>query len=42
MNLLILREEDWIDGTVRLTGRRLKHVLEVHRAQVGDDLDNLK
>jgi RsmE family RNA methyltransferase len=38
MNLLILREEDWTGGTVRLTGRRLKHVLEVHRARPGDDL----
>jgi RsmE family RNA methyltransferase len=38
MNLLILREEDWTGGTVRLTGRRLKHVLEVHRAKPGDEL----
>jgi RsmE family RNA methyltransferase len=38
MNLLILREEDWTGGTVRLTGRRLKHVLEVHRARPGDEL----
>jgi RsmE family RNA methyltransferase len=38
MNLLILREEDWIEGTVRLAGRRLRHVLEVHRARPGDEL----
>jgi RsmE family RNA methyltransferase len=38
MNLLILREEDWTGGTVRLTGRRLNHVLEVHRARPGDEL----
>jgi len=38
MNMLILREEDWTGGTVRLTGRRLNHVLEVHRARPGDEL----
>ncbi|MDR3673593.1 MAG: 16S rRNA (uracil(1498)-N(3))-methyltransferase [Holophaga sp.] len=39
MNLLILQEEDFLDpGRVRLTGRRLRHVLEVHRARAGDDL----
>jgi RsmE family RNA methyltransferase len=39
MNLLILREEDFLDpGRVRLAGRRLQHVTEVHRAQVGTDL----
>jgi RsmE family RNA methyltransferase len=39
MNLLILREEDFIgDGRARLTGRRLRHVTEVHRAVPGDDL----
>jgi RsmE family RNA methyltransferase len=39
MNLLILQDEDFLDPSrVRLTGRRLRHVTEVHRAQVGDDL----
>lgn len=40
MNLILLYKEDFIDGTnrTRLQGRRLKHVLEVHRASVGDEL----
>jgi len=39
MNLLILTEEDFLaPGRVRLTGRRLKHVTEVHRAKAGDEL----
>lgn len=39
MNLLILRPEDFLEpGRVRLTGRRLRHVTEVHRAKAGDDL----
>jgi len=39
VNLLLLQDEDFLDpGRVRLTGRRLRHVTEVHRAQVGDDL----
>jgi RsmE family RNA methyltransferase len=39
MNLLILRPEDFLEpGKVRLTGRRLRHVTEVHRAKAGDDL----
>ncbi len=40
MNLILLFQEDFIDNTnvVRLQGRRLKHVLEVHRASVGDEL----
>jgi RsmE family RNA methyltransferase len=39
MNLILLFQDDFIDNTiVRLQGRRLKHVLEVHRASVGDDL----
>jgi RsmE family RNA methyltransferase len=39
VNLLILREEDFLGpGRVRLSGRRLQHVTEVHRAQVGADL----
>ena len=39
MNLLILRPEDFLEpGRARLTGRRLRHVTEVHRARAGDDL----
>ena len=40
MNLILLFQEDFIDNTdvVRLQGRRLKHVLEVHRASVGVEL----
>ncbi len=39
MNLILLLQDDFIDNTiVRLQGRRLKHVLEVHRATVGDEL----
>ena len=39
MNLIILFKEDFIDDNiVRLKGRRLKHVLKVHRAEVGDEL----
>jgi 16S rRNA (uracil1498-N3)-methyltransferase len=40
LNLILLFHEDFIEGTsrVRLTGRRLRHVLEVHRASVGDEL----
>lgn len=40
MNLILLVSEDFIEGTsrVRLTGRRLRHVLGVHRASVGDEL----
>jgi len=40
MNLIILFENDFVDGLerVRLQGRRLRHVLEVHRAEVGDEL----
>ena len=37
MNLLILRQEDFLaPGRVRITGRRLRHVTEVHRAAAGD------
>lgn len=38
MNLILLFHEDFIDGAsrVRLQGRRLKHILEVHRARTGD------
>ena len=39
MNLLLLLPEDLLDsGRARLTGRRLGHVREVHRAKAGDDL----
>ncbi len=39
MNLILLFQDDFIDNTIaRLQGRRLKHVLEVHRASVGDEL----
>ena len=40
LNLILLFQEDFIFNTnhVRLEGRRLKHVLEVHRAQIGDQL----
>lgn len=39
MNLLLLEEGDFVaDDTVRLSGRRLKHLLEVHRAETGDNL----
>ena len=39
MNLILLFQEDFTDNNiVRLQGRRLKHVLEVHRASVGDEL----
>lgn len=39
MNLLLLLPEDCPEpGLARLSGRRLKHVQEVHRAKVGDTL----
>lgn len=40
MNLILLYQDDFIDdtGVVRLQGRRLKHVLDVHRAAAGDGL----
>ncbi len=39
MNLILLSPEDWIAaGRVRLSGRRLRHVLEVHRGAAGDEL----
>lgn len=39
MNLIILFEDDFIDDNkVRLKGRRLKHVLSVHKAEIGDTL----
>ncbi|HLO68088.1 MAG TPA: 16S rRNA (uracil(1498)-N(3))-methyltransferase [Holophaga sp.] len=39
MNLILLEEGDFIaPGRVRLEGRRLRHVLDVHRATPGDEL----
>jgi len=39
MNILILQEGDFIGADqVRLTGRALRHVTEVHRAAVGGEL----
>jgi RsmE family RNA methyltransferase len=39
VNLILLFPEDFAeDGTVRLTGRRARHVHEVHRAREGDGL----
>jgi 16S rRNA (uracil1498-N3)-methyltransferase len=39
MNLVLLCQDDFLDArTVRLSGRRLRHVLEVHRAAPGDRL----
>lgn len=39
MNLLLLEDGDFIaEDRVRLSDRRLKHLLEVHRAEAGDSL----
>ena len=39
MNLILLSPEELgADATVRLTGRRARHVHDVHRARVGDEL----
>ena len=39
MNLILLHDNDFSSpSTVILVGRRLQHVLEVHRAGVGDEL----
>jgi 16S rRNA (uracil1498-N3)-methyltransferase len=40
MNLILLFPEDFSDqeDRVRLQGRRFKHVLDVHRASIGDEL----
>lgn len=39
MNLILLLDEDFItDSVVTLTGRRLQHVLTVHRADINDIL----
>ncbi len=39
MNLVLLFSKDFIDTrTVRLEGRRFRHILEVHRALAGDEI----
>jgi RsmE family RNA methyltransferase len=39
VNLLLLEDADFVaSDRARLTGRRLKHMLEVHRAESGDSL----
>ena len=39
MNLILLFDDDFVaPARVRLTGRRLRHVLDVHRAATGDEL----
>ncbi|MEH6469735.1 MAG: 16S rRNA (uracil(1498)-N(3))-methyltransferase [Halopseudomonas sp.] len=39
MNLLLVKPTDYIaDNRVRIDGRRLQHVLKVHRASVGESL----
>ena len=39
MNLILLFDEDFVSPQrVRLEGRRLQHVVAVHRARVGDEL----
>jgi 16S rRNA (uracil1498-N3)-methyltransferase len=40
VNLILLQVTDFIEGTARvqLDGRRLRHILQVHRASVGDEL----
>ena len=39
MNLILLFDDDFLDESrVRLAGRRLEHVTNVHRAVIGDEL----
>lgn len=39
MNLILLFEDDFVSPEkVRISGRRLEHIIKVHRAQIGDKL----
>lgn len=39
MNLIILFKEDFIsDGKIEINGRRLNHIIKVHKAKLGDTL----
>jgi RsmE family RNA methyltransferase len=39
VNLVLLRDDDFVGpATVRLTGRRLAQVRDIHRAKAGDDI----
>ncbi len=37
--MILLFEDDFVgEGRVRLSGRRLRHILDIHRAKIGDEL----